>query len=349
MRKVSHSPPIAASRSLATLGLARGFTLVELLVTLAISSVIISAAVSGIVALNKQVISLERRAALHTEAKLLTEYFVSDLQAAGGGSFRPWSMIHVDNDFNDSGSDRIVLAEVDEDLGECAIVGRSGSGANFTMSHPADGVCCLSVPSTTAWSNRTVMAVNKNGSIVKIMKSNNANASSCKINFPPGHGGSVADELAKLPGDDTDFVDGAIAVVRIKKVYVDHTTHQLILEEDADSDGTLETHVIADGVYDLQAALGYDEDSDRTIRDTNDTADEFLFNHPSDEMGTGGLTEAKVTDLRMIQIGLIVGVRMQGSNGSAQTFDGPVRTATDTLLSATQGRAFLRNLSLYDQ
>lgn len=337
------------SRPTARRRLARGFTLVELLVTLVISSVVVSAAVTGIVALNDHAILTKRRAELESEAKILTERFVSELQAVGGGSFRPWSVLTVVNNHDGTGSDELIIADIDDSLGECAIVDRPGSGAVFVLGNDDEGNCCLDQVGEAAWEGRVLMAVNGNGAMVKVMRSNNANSSNCHINFPSGFGGGPTDELDKLAGDPTDFVGGAIAAVRLRKYRVDHTKNELILEVDSDGDGTLEQHVVADRVYDLQVALGYDTDQDRDVEFNGTTADEFLFNAPGDEMGEGGLSGARESQLRLAQIGLIVGVPAGRHTLAAKALDGPTRTANGVLLRATHGRAFLRNLSLYDQ
>lgn len=337
MRGRSPSRPTARRREV------RGFTLVELLVTLVISSVIVSAAVSGIVALNEQTILVKRRAELETEAKLLTEVLVSQLQGVGGGSLRPWSVINVRNNQGPYQSDEIILAELDSSLNECAIVARPGAGNVFRLGNDEDGNCCMSDPA--AWEGRVLMAVNGNGAIVRVLESNNANGANCQINFVPNAGAG----LDKLPGDDSEFVGGSLLAVQIRRYFVDAATKELVLEMDTNNDGTPERHVLADRVYDLQVALGYDTNQDRAVFSNGTAADEYLYNHPADVFGTGGLLDARDTQLRTVQVGLIMGVPFQGRNTQAKSLDGPVRSATGTLLRATHGRAFMRNLSLYDQ
>lgn len=343
MREPSRSPPTGRRRA------PRGFTLVELMVTLVISSVVVSAAVSGVLLLSQQTLLLKRRAALESEAKLLTEMFVADLQAVGGGSLRPWSVVTVENDYDGQGSDRLVIAESDESLGECMIAKRPGKGAVLELASNEEDGCCLEHPSVEAWENRIIMAVNGNGTIVKVMRSNNGVAAACKLNFPKGYGGGNADELEKLAGDEADLEGGVITGVNVRKYRLNHATHELIMELDTDGDGELEDHVIADQVYDFQVALGYDTNQDRTVDFDGTGGDEFLYNHADDDWDKGGLAGVRHSQLRMVQVGLIVGEPFQGVTSSAQSLNGPVRTEANTLLRATHGRAFLRNLSLYDQ
>lgn len=322
-------------------GRAGGFSLIELLTAMAISTIVLTVAVSSVAFLNQQTISLKRRAELDREAKLLLEYLLADVQSAGSGSYRPWSMITVQNNV-DGGADRLILAEVDDELGECKIVNYPGSGAVFFMDD--SGGCCLANPSAGAWENRRLMAVNGNGSVVKVIVSNSVSTAACQVNFPSG-----AHALDKLAGSLSDFDGGSLAAVKLRTLRVDQANHQLILEEDLDSNGTTESHVIAEDVYDLQVALGYDANNDGKVASDATSNDEFLYNAAGDAMGSGGLADADVADLRMIQVALVVGARVPSANNSVTVLDGPSRTSAGMLLRAAQGRVHFRNLSLYNQ
>lgn len=325
----------------------RGMTLIELMVASAIAAVIVSAATASVMAVYRSSRDAQMRASIDAEAKLLVEYLVSRIQPAGGGSFRPWSMVTVENDWNGDGSDRLILAELDTALGECTISSHNGSSVVYGF---PDSPCCLDPVPT--WDGRQVMVVSENGENTLSLTINNTTSSSgtCQANFTSWTASPLG-QLNRLPGGDRSaLVGGAMAVVKSKRFYVNKTTHELIMQQDTDNDGTWEDVVLADEVYDLQLALGYDSGTaDGHITDTGSSTDEWLYNAPGDTMATINSTGADPTDLRMMAVGIIFGTRSTTMSGNpVKLLDGPQVTQPDRFLRGTIGRAMMRNLSLFD-
>lgn len=322
-------------------------TLIEVMLATTIAAVIVAAATASVVAVTKSINESKRRALLDTEVKLLTEYVISRMQPVGGGGVRPWSALDVEPNWNGDGTDRIILFEIDDDLGECSITGVPGAVLNFTPTTP----CCLTA-NMSGWENRQLLAVSENGLNTLSLASNNGVDSSgtCQLNFPPGYIGSgLATELDRLPGTPTDLSGGVLVAGIPTRIWLDVTTHELKLDKDTDGDGVYDEIVLADEIYDFQVALGYDVGTqDGRITNLNSTADEWLYNAPGDSRWTGGLALGTPQDLRMVKVGIAMGAPTQGQPNSISLLDNGTVTTTNRFLRATVGQAALRNLALFD-
>lgn len=334
----------------------RGFTLIELVTASAIASVILAAATASVVAVHKATKQAERRAWLDSETKLLTEYMLSRLQPVGGGGLRPWSAVTVTDNWDGSGTDRITFLEIDTSFAECIIENVPGSGV--VMRFPTGG-CCLQ--SSAAADGRQVVATSQNGANTRQLQVGNAtvSAGTCQANFPPG----VNTELNHGNGSDGDlsvFTGGTVHVVTTKRIYLNTTTHQLLLEAEDSDDGTPTVTVLADEIYDFQVAMGYDAGiADGDITDTSTNTDEWLYNtvgevsftyDSSTSQWSGGITDADPTDLRMMAVGIAMGVKARENFNAVKLLNGPVVSGATfgRYLRGTIGRVTLRNLALFD-
>lgn len=315
----------------------RGFTLVELMVSLAISGIVFAAASTSVIAVMKTLKRTEKQIQIDIETKILSEYLSSQLRVIGGGALRPWHGIDLEENWNGDGSDRLTVLELAPDLEECVIQTRTGGGAAI---HFDAADCCIN----SSWNSRHLLATTEGGEEWSSLFSTGVNGSSCHLIFPPGHNGLGKSKVVTA----STFSGGALIPVRVKRYWLDESTHQLKVDISEPNTNGFETQILADQVYDLQFALGYDvHPADGSVEDLGSDNDEWLGNAAGDAMGVNGLQDAQETDLRMLQVGLIVGGTVGAMSGRAQILNGPERELENGLLRAVGARVYLRNSNLY--
>jgi prepilin-type N-terminal cleavage/methylation domain-containing protein len=319
----------------------RGVTLIELLVATTIATIVIASAASSVATMQSYIMEAGRSAELDGETKLLVDYLVANSQGLGGGAFRPWVAVRVEDNWDAVNStDRITIVEIDDSMGECTIQAHPGTGAVFSFDTSA---CCVD----SSWEGLEVIATSPNGTFFMNLTVGTVTSSpgNCQANFPPGLAGAGFD---RLPGSSTDMVGGAIVLGKVSRFFLDSTRHVLVLEKDIDDDGDLDQVDLADSVYDLQAALGYDVNRNGVIADTGGTDDEWLFNATGDALGAGGLAAATDGDLRTILYGIVMGTNARTPTGNVQVLNGVSRSVPGMMLRGTLGGAMFRNLALFE-
>ncbi len=317
-----------------------GFTLTELLMSLAISSIVLTMAMKVLLYLSGSLAGLEVGSLAGDETALLVEYLTDKLMCAGGGSIRPWAAVGVEDDWQGNGSDRLTVAELADPSWQCAIVRLQDDLVEVDQ---VEG-CCLS----DAFAGRQVLLSSgpgdnrahwRTGRVEEVALSN------CTARLTLG----VAAALEHPPSSNGAWVDGTLAVVNIKSLWLNTDTGELKLEEDRDHDGVLEVSTVADRVFDLQAALGYDVSPwDWHVTDTGGPDDEWLYNAPGERFQdpqTPGLESARRDELRLIRVGVVVGapVSTRTGQGAAKILNGPLRTRSGWILRSFVGTTSLRN------
>lgn len=347
----------------------RAFSLVEVAVALAIAGVVIAIAATVVTQMNGTVTHARVRQQADEEAKLLGEWFIFQMRGLGGDDLRPWEAIEVENDCaargdlpDCGGSDRLTVRIADPDISSCGLIGSFGANveSNLIDSPPlgngdglenqADDTCCLDVVGGAAgpspWENRSAFLIDSDRVVhpVALHTRTSAGGNGCGINLPAGL--PVAD--AKIPG-------GRLIVATQQVFFRAPTTSGPLVEnglyafEDANFDDRFdpgELTLIADNVFDLQLALGYDHDKNGRVIEDGSTADELHLNAAGDALPAG----FEPASLRQLAVGLVVGVPLpaRGAPPTAQVLDGPTRTSTTHHLRGTVLRATLRNIFLFD-
>lgn len=317
---------------------ARGFSLIELSVAMAIAGVIMAAAAGSSMLILQSMKRAEQQTLVDREAKLLGEYVVAQLQGLGGGAVRPWHGLKVEP--GPDGTEMLTWMEIDTSIPPCVIVNRPGNGA-VLRGDDSGGTCCL----TGDFEKRQLLALTRGGSAWASLFSNNVNQSSCQANFPPGHASGLGGY--KLPGDDQEWQGGSLMVVRTYRLRLDED-HQLLYDRDDEGTNGWATTVVSDNVFDLQFALGYDVNGDGALFYDGTVDDEWDGNHEDDAMGSDGLEDATHSQLRMIEVGLVVGAPVPGARAtSVSTMNGAARSQEGFVLRPVTGRAYLRNLNIF--
>lgn len=316
----------------------RGFTLVELMIVVALSSVVLALALSTLTNMTREMRRVESTTAATDEAKRLGDWLSTRLISTGGGLVRPWAAIAVENAWGASGSDRLTFA-VAEDLDhQCSVESVSGDEVVLQTS----GTCC--VDASIIGTQALLISSATDTDPYRILRQiTDVDEAACTAEL----GGSATPVDADAP-DDSDWEGGVLAVVRAQRIWLDEGTRILKVDEDQDLDGTWETRIAADRIFDLQLALGYDAPLwDWRLADTASTGDEWLFNAAGDAFASvgQGLAKARSCDLRMIRIGVLVGAPDPTGMPAAalSLLDGPERQETGWILRDHLGTTGLRN------
>jgi prepilin-type N-terminal cleavage/methylation domain-containing protein len=362
----------------------RGYSLIELALTMVIAGIITTAALSTYAVMNRQVVQSRTEAAVETKLQRVIAGLAADLQEVGGGALRPWHSLYAyPGTAATGGSDALLAFSVDGDFNgsPCPII--SYVGTTLTAGHVPDSWgagthCCLADGDLTG----RFAALTK-GADTTIVGFDIAskNLAACLITAPTLMTPERSEPAHTWGGATMTVVDS-------KWLAVDHTTHTLNaymlgyatvpppfplpapvpgltppgMPITVDSD----TRVLARDVYDFQVALGYDVDADGVI-DEGDPGDEWLGNstgETSSETWIGDeRTEAGFasTQLRMVDIGVVFGLKTRSGvvRDNVGALDGPrypgstasVRCAADhTRLFLRSGRArvLLRNSDVYE-
>lgn len=322
---------------------AKGFTLVEVLMALAISSVVLTIAFQVLVNMTGSIRALEQGALASDEVGLLSEYMLEKLMCVGGDTIRPWAAVWVEDDFCGDGTDRFTIVELEDHSLQCTFSEFDGT----TLSTGDTKDCCL----TEVFVKQQVIVVSGSGDENGHWASKTVTAvdtKRCTATMEEGQ----ARVLDNLPPDDAVWGGGSVAVVRVRSVWLDATTDELKFTEDGDGDGTLETTVVADHIIDLQGALGFDVSPwDWRVTDTGGRDDEWLYNVEGEVLGkseTPGLEAARRDDLRLIRVGLVVGAPAKGlaNRSTAQVLNGPVRVRKGWVLRPFVATTSLRNFDV---
>jgi prepilin-type N-terminal cleavage/methylation domain-containing protein len=349
-----------------------GFTLIEVVVALALVGVIAAAGTSIVLQLNRSLRVQAARMRADEEAKQLAEWLVFETRGLGGDALRPWEaiVVHAGDDTTAcaatgdlpacDGSDRLVVSFVDNTLLPCRLSGSNGANLTVNQIPPPGGgadVCCLDIADNAVvssaqspWRGRGALLVDADGGLhpLRLHNRTSSGGDGCAINVP-----------GNLPASlDTSKVPNGTLLGGSQRIYfrapADDATRGLrkngLYEfTDADQDSRFDTGevvLIADNVLDLQVAFGHDRDGDTAVVDRSSEDDEWHGNHVDDVLPA--TVDRQM--LRMLAVGIVVAVPLPAGEGStsAQIFDGPSRTGVDAQLRATVTRAFLRNIFVFD-
>lgn len=358
---------------------ARGFSLLEVAVASAIAGIVAAAAVSSFAVLNRQLVRLQAETAASDDAKTLVDFLVTDLQAVGGGSVRPWMALWVEDDgtattrdanFGQATrtSDRVTYAAAAQNARTCTLVSMDATEVVAEGTGPS---CCfreLRVLDKAGFAEPGPTDLNFHAVVVKGGASrqisvNDIDVTACSMKWKPGplagidnlDGDNLIDAVDASVAPVADFGDqGAFSAVSIHTLYLDEVTHELFSHEERRGfDGTNvvidpdEKKRIAANVYDLQVQLGYDGNpADGRLVDDGTAGDEWLYNNAGDGNLPVGVD---LNDLRMTALGVVVGANVRDANYTtvAQVRGGAPKSFPGVHLRGTMGRAALRNIFVF--
>lgn len=313
----------------------RGFTLTELMIAAGLSIVVALAAGTSFVSTYSQYYAVQSGTAMVQDLSILSDYFTSRIQSVGGGSVRSFQSIWVENNCAArsvfpacNGTDRLTLISVPQPIQSCGITSQVSPGVLQMANSP----CCL----TAAMVNQPMMLSATDSFAQGFITS--VDLSSCRLSYSPGQ----AAGNNSVPNSYL-WNSGSMTLINVHTYYLSTSAHELHVFSDFNNNGVAESGedmVIADQVYDMQVALGYDfNPADGLITDNGSTTDEVLYNKTGDTaLGALGTFQKAIRANLLTVIFSITsagGTVANGGTRTIQNLDGPSVTSNLELRSQT--------------
>lgn len=313
----------------------RGITLTELMVAMAIASVLVITVVTLHLSSLKSYYAAESSTALSQDTFLIGEFLRSEAIAAGGGSVRAWMALWVEDNCKSRnslpecrGSDRMTVTKISLPEQECAITAQISS-TEMRVANRTPMQCCLApaVAGAQSFLNRQVV-LSLNGTYIQRAVSQ-VDLGACTVKLVPGQA-----EGGDYPGKTTNWTGAVLSLVNVATYYMDSSSRSLNAWIDKNRDSVFtpdESSLLVDQVFDFQVTLGYDfMPVDGTVReDDKGFDDEWLYNDPEhvESFGLGYFKPPLLRrDLAMVQIGVMLGVqRIEAADSRQRLFNGPIR------------------------
>lgn len=330
----------------------QGFSLIEMMISVAIVATVFFLSFDQIIALNKLYKKVDAQNQSRMDASLISEYLTRRLRQAGGNFVRPWMALWHENNCTArdglphcDGADRISYALLNRDIAACRVLtAQSPNRFHFNAAMPH---CC----SNDIQNQQLIVSNGGNfGSFYATQVYHDEDSGQCWMDVTPGQLYGINTSI----GNFSDWSGADLAAVKTSTVYLDPNTRELHAYTDTNNNRSIEADedlVIADQVVDLQFILGFDRvPQDGSVENLNSDQDEWLYNSVSanEKLGLGGLTGVTLSDLRMIGIGVVTEGRHYGQAGEIQIFDGPKRVIENAQLTSGQSRIYLRSTLIYN-
>lgn len=302
---------------------ASGFSLVELMASIAVLSVISATAIAAFSNFAHVQTEIQKKAMVDETAKFSANRLTRDWQTVGGGVLRPWDSIWLEDNCGPrlslpgcGGSDRLTLVSIRmipsselETFPECTILGSTGT--NMEVSGTPN--CCL----TDHHRHTHAIVSHALNGYRKAVFINSVNLDSCTLKY------SESPQLTGLNDqgsaeDGWDWNGAHLTVVTPKTYFLNPQEQNLYSWTDSNNNGIHqdeETSIITYDLHALQVALGYDS-GNGIVTNTSHTDDEWLYNHPDDVMGEDGLADLDNQDLRALGFSVIFSRKHQPGQGN---------------------------------
>jgi prepilin-type N-terminal cleavage/methylation domain-containing protein len=356
----------------------RAFSLLELMIALAMATAIAAAALMASVQIGRVMSDTRRRVIVLDEAKRINEALTTEIQESGGSPLPPHRAVVVDNGTCTAiagataeatipacdGNDRLLLTSVRNtfitstgavrSLGTCDVV--SVSGAVLQLQADTNGNCSCLFPENpvgrgtvddepSPYSRSSVMFVRASDSAIFRLNVKGT-VRGCALSVPSGAGNPPSSSLGPgvlVPVTQRLFFtapDPTLPQARQIRVWSDvaHGTDQPDGVPSID-----ELSLVADHVYTFQVALGYDAGDDGDLLDRSAIDDEWVGNVPSDTR-PGSIADDRL--LRMVGVGVVVGERVALTGAPVRVFDGPRIAVPGIYFATATTKIALRNLNI---
>lgn len=349
-----------------------GFTLVEVLIAVAIATVLIAGAMTAHVSNLSFYKTSEGRVNLSQDGILLIDYLRNELMPAGGGSIRSWMGIWVEDNCAAraplppcNNSDRLTISTVTVPVQECPIIGQISANEIQVARSGVAGACCLQPQAATAessYENHQIMLVLGDFYSQRFATNVTIDAVNCRLTYSAGQAALNDRPPPLLPGPiPYNWSNGTVTLVNVETFYLDTTTRLLKRWMNTNNDTTLdatEDVIVADRVFDMQFALGYDFNpaDGNVVSSANGTGDEWLYNAApplvQDAMNAGVFVGPNWTrsSLLMVEAALIVGSdEAEGGtpSGPRNILNGPPRSLTGWMMMEEAARFAPRNAYVF--
>jgi hypothetical protein len=344
----------------------RGFTLAEMATALAVSLVVVYAAVMSVMAIQRSIATSRHSSSVAADASLIADHIARHIQAAGGSGVPIEAAFVLEeagcgprHGLPDCGpNDRLTLVIPLEKCSvpaECAqipltnLVGSTLYGpltcgtSQCCMSTNPDGIGMLN-------ENRKMYIFGADGSR-QIAIMGVVNTSVCTAGFT-SVGASYPTEFQSGTLTDPGADPRYMVPVRTVTFFVD-SSDRLLAYWDHDHNGLRgdqDVEVVAVDVKSLHFAVGYDVNGDGVVDDDGTDADEWLGNAPGEAIGAGGLSTANATMARMVTVGLVTGQSAPhlSTDRSAAVLNGVPVSEPRTVYGVAHATVMFRNLDIFN-
>jgi prepilin-type N-terminal cleavage/methylation domain-containing protein len=280
----------------------RGFSMLELAVTLAIAGIISAAAISATVAIQRSFTAARQRLDQTNDARLVMEHVLERVRMAGGGRVRPWQAVAV-----------TCAADAVHQLPACA----AGQRRLNVLELEATGQGTISGTSKTAGANTFNFGIAAPGGVCPITAANGYVGPTPVVIVPPESRleeqggpawvvarctptttcGCLMDKISRggvtilPPGTASpSFLGGTVSRGHVSTYYVDSENTTLMLLKDFDESGDAGRTSLAPDVVAFDVRFGYDVDNDGEV-------DQYAVTPVAGKMRL----------LRMVKVGVAVG------------------------------------------
>ena len=319
-----------------------GFTLIEIMIGLALTSIIAASSARTFSTVYSSMKSSEKTIEIYDELKMVSEYLGSKFQTVGGGVARPWDSLWLIDGGGTASDQLYVFANSSKFSADCTVDSKTG----VTLKFPTSG-CCLDNDNDGNLDDgivgSMVLVTSVDSSIALKITNAVVSAGTCQATFNNGS--------QPMGNNLNTFANpNAMAIGYFNRYYRDATTN--VLKEQNMKTGSVES--IADHVFDFQVSLGYDfNPAEGVISDDNSATDEWAYNSSADAFNGDGLLlngsdVAERLSMRMIGIGLVIGARVSGRTGTSLLMNRttPV-VATNTVFVDAISRVMMRNINVF--
>ena len=270
----------------------RGLTIVELMFVLTVGSLVFLLVLVSFHNLSESTSKTVELATLDQESARLGELLSQELEGIGGDILSPRMSVFVENNVDESGSDRITKLSADTDFLPCGIEDINELGFVSVSLDTLTETCCID-DTALAHQALLVSADQRYWRSVEIERVSEAPQCIVSLSTTGLEASDVIDSSAGMtvrfdqpPSSDEAFIGGALVIVDIERFFLDSDTEQLFKERPSEPrDGTLRQSTMGRYVQDFQVSLGFDtRPPDGVYTDNDDASDEWLYNHDDDDL-----------------------------------------------------------------
>ncbi len=332
----------------------RAFSLLEMVMALAIAGVITAAATTATMSIYDASLTMTQSSFAHEEAKIIADLVSTNVLQVGGGRVRPWNAISngcfigesgaltaVNGGVcNEQGGTRLDIVDFVEGTEQLTLQDLNASRATFSLGgQPCPLTAAKGFPSTGV---NVVFITNTEGGGFRGARCTPrvVAPSTCECTLTPlGGVGAVA--VPHVRSTAPVFTGGTMLVGQIVSFERDGTS--LFERRDFDEDGNVERRLISDRIFDFRVLFGHDAQPEDGEIDTLSGG----WQTPLDIRPTAA---QPATALRMARIGVIVGGRLTKPNATTSTaslFGNAPLNAPRFSLRAAETAVTLRNLLVF--
>jgi prepilin-type N-terminal cleavage/methylation domain-containing protein len=311
----------------------RAFSLVEVMVALAIAGVVLAAALTTTVALQGSLRSSRVVGEMTSEAGFALEHLLRPLRVAGADAVRPWQAISTSCQ-NDP---RFTLPPCTADRGRLHVTriepGRSlrivaATSTSVTLAARADGSCPVPLgPVVLFPSEATSTAMQGPAWRARRCTAAASSGCGCTLSDTPKAGFDAAVTTAVT---DAQLAGGTLMPARVFTYYVEDG--YLMALADVDGSGTAASTPLVPRVERFATRLGYDGDVDGRV-----------------DAAVAAVQPAVLDRLRLVRVGLVLGAPAGSSSSSSSSvpFLGGTVTIPGRRLVVVEGNGVVRATGIF--